>query len=67
MIKRFVTLVCGEEHGIEIEFPDPDSTEEFGSVKLLRRAAKAAGWRRYRGEDYCPYCAESLLNVEAQS
>jgi len=24
-----------------------------------RREAKAAGWRRVNGEDYCPQCVES--------
>lgn len=26
-----------------------------------RREAKAAGWRRVNGEDYCPMCVESGL------
>jgi hypothetical protein len=35
--------------------------EIAGSIRRKRREAKAAGWRRVCGEDYCPSCVESGL------
>ena len=59
MIVRYVELHCGEEHGTGNQvFPSPDSGERFTSVKLLRRAAKKAGWSRSQREDYCDICTE---------
>jgi hypothetical protein len=69
MIRKCQILFCGNEHGIgDVTFPDVDMMDghsvkqiflEAHTVGTLRKAAKAEGWGRINGEDYCPACMES--------
>jgi hypothetical protein len=57
-------IFCENEHGIsDVTFPALgdletqtfiDNTE---TVATLRKKAKAAGWTRVNGADYCPGCS----------
>ncbi len=38
----------------------PDIRHE--NVSLCRERMKAGGWKKYRGTDYCPDCADRLIN-----
>lgn len=71
MHRKCGVIFCANEHGTgEVTFPD---LERMSVQQLLqrfvdspteaqtRREAKAAGWRRVNGEDYCPMCVESGL------
>ncbi len=67
MIRKLTILFCDNEHGIPggSVFPDPDNTDltaeaviEKG-INQVRREAKAAGWSRVQGGDYCPTCTEN--------
>lgn len=35
---------------------------ERSSAKLCREHMRMDGWKRFRGTDYCPSCADRLLN-----
>ncbi len=69
MIRRATLLFCDNEHGAgDFTFPDLDeqsaaeTKQEFiepRGVGALRKAAKAAGWGRVNGADYCPGCMEN--------
>jgi hypothetical protein len=62
-------IFCGNEHGTgDVTYPDLEQMSTSQIVQrfvdsppesLTRREAKAAGWRRVNGEDYCPMCVES--------
>lgn len=70
MIRKCQLIFCDNEHGVgDVTFPDMDSMDTNGivqafiqadSVGALRKAAKAAGWGRVNGGDYCPGCMESM-------
>jgi hypothetical protein len=66
LIRTIKVLFCDNEHGAgDVTFPslrsdiDPDYfVNKAPSLKQLREQARAAGWRYYRGSDYCEQCAE---------
>lgn len=70
MIRKCCLLFCDNDHGTgDVTFPDVraldayDLQQEFikgNSVGELRKAAKAQGWGRVNGADYCPGCMESM-------
>ena len=70
MIRKVQILFCDNEHGTGNKtFPDVDSMDIFkieqafidgNGARSLRKAAKAAGWGRVGGADYCPGCMESM-------
>ena len=69
MIHTAKILFCDNEHGTgDVSFPDMTALAGFelrellvhgNSVRQVRKAAKAAGWGRVGGVDYCPNCMES--------
>lgn len=69
MINNARILFCDNEHGTgDVCFPNIDAMDNFqikqvliqgNKVSELRKAAKAAGWGRVNGGDYCPACMES--------
>jgi len=63
MIRTAKVLYCEEEHGVgDITFPalgDVDPMRDVNAVELRRRA-KAAGWVRVHGADYCDGCAANI-------
>lgn len=70
MIRSAKVIFCDNEHGMgDVTFPSLD--REVGdlqaeyvapqTVKQLRASAKAAGWSRLRGQDFCPDCTENGL------
>lgn len=69
MIHTAKILFCDSEHGTgDVSFPDMTSLDGFevrqllvdgNSIRQVRTAAKAAGWGRIGGVDYCPNCMES--------
>lgn len=70
MIRKCVVLFCENEHGTgDVTFPDVMALDghalqqhciEEASVAQVRRAAKAAGWGRVNGGDFCPVCMDSM-------
>ena len=72
MIRTLKVIFCDEEHGTgDVTFPDlraltpagyvSQSGEEKGPTAAeLRKKAKAVGWGRINGGDFCPGCMESL-------
>lgn len=63
MTRTVYYLFCDNEHGFgDVSFPealrdvDIPEFEKWNSIAKVRRAAKAAGWQRFRGVDYCPDC-----------
>lgn len=64
-------IFCENEHGTgEVTFPDLEQMSAYDLQQRFvnsptqaqtRREAKAAGWRRIYGADYCPACVESGL------
>lgn len=70
MIRKAQILFCDNEHGTgDVSFPDltllsgfefQQALIEGNSVGAVRRAAKAQGWGRVNGGDYCPNCMESM-------
>lgn len=71
MHRKCGVIFCENEHGTgDVTFPD---LETMGTHELMQRfinapterqtrlEAKAAGWRRVNGADYCPQCMESEL------
>lgn len=71
MFRKCGVIFCANEHGIgEVTFPylQTMSLDELQQMFVkstteaqTRRDAKAFGWRRVNGEDYCPQCVESGL------
>lgn len=74
MIRKAQILFCDNDHGIgDVSFPDitvlsgfefQQALIEGNDVRSVRRAAKAAGWGRVNGGDYCPYC---MANMDTES
>ena len=70
MIRKCVILFCENEHGTgDVTFPDVVALDghqlqqhfiEDHTVVQVRKAAKAAGWGRVNGADYCPVCMDSM-------
>ncbi len=70
MIRKAQILFCENEHGTgDVMFPDLTLLSGFefqqvliegNTVHMVRRAAKAAGWGRVNGADYCPGCMASM-------
>lgn len=71
MHRKCCVIFCGNDHGTgDVTFPDLETMSgydlqqrfiESPSLGETRRAAKAVGWRRVNGEDYCPQCMENGL------
>lgn len=68
MIRTVRFLFCDNEHGVgDVTFPAPHEVDPQTivnhpkSAKRLREGARAAGWRRHNGADYCPDCVECCL------
>jgi hypothetical protein len=75
MTRKCVLLFCANEHGTgDVTFPDVDGMtagaikqlfiDDATTGRLLRKQAKAAGWGRINGEDYCPGCMETESDQE---
>lgn len=70
MIRKAQILFCDNEHGSgDVAFPDLSRLAGFeiqqafiegNDKRSLRRAAKAAGWGRVNGGDYCPGCMATM-------
>jgi len=70
MIHKLPILFCANEHGFgNVTFPDLDHMDTFKihqaaiepvGIGKLRKDAKAAGWGRVNGEDYCPDCMSNM-------
>jgi len=70
MIRKLQVIFCDNEHGTgDVCFPDIGTMNEDqvhqvfiagNSLGEVRREARAAGWRRVNGGDYCPACFESM-------
>lgn len=61
MMRKALQLFCDNEHGTgDVTFPEDGmfDYEKNHSAAAVRRAAKAAGWRRIMKADYCPSCVE---------
>ena len=68
MYRRCGIIFCGNEHGTgDVTFPDVSMMSaselmarfiEPPTESVTRKAAKAEGWGRVNGEDYCPTCIE---------
>lgn len=64
MIRTAKVIFCDNEHGTgEVTYPDmseiTDQVFVAGiPIPALRKQAKAAGWTRHNGADYCPGCSE---------
>lgn len=69
MIYKANFLFCSNEHGTgDVTYPDLDKMSGYQlkqyvmkapRVTELRKLAKAEGWGRVNGGDYCPCCMES--------
>lgn len=69
MINKACILFCDNEHGTgDVCFPDIDNMDSYQvkqalirgvNSRVLRAEAKAAGWGRVNGGDYCPACMET--------
>jgi len=69
MIRKLYVMLCDNEHGTgDVTLPDVCNLDsqtvihtfvDGNTPRELRTAAKAAGWRRVNGGDYCPACMES--------
>lgn len=74
MIRQAKVIFCDSEHGTgDVCFPDLTNFDRAEiqqvlidslDVGALRRRAKAAGWGRFQGGDYCPGCMASLAELE---
>lgn len=70
MTRKAIILFCDNEHGTgDVSFPDLTMLDGFefqqvlingNTVGAVRRAAKAEGWGRVNGGDYCPGCMASI-------
>lgn len=68
-VLKSAIIFCDNEHGTgDVCFPDLDDMDSFQvkeaikrelPLTVLRKDAKAAGWGRVNGGDYCPACMES--------
>jgi len=64
MIRPMRVLFCDNDHGCgDVIFPDVQSLAPADIINAptsahLRKAARADGWRRVKGCDYCPGCSE---------
>lgn len=66
MIRKAQIIFCDNEHGTgDVCFPDLTSLSGFefqqkliegNDFRSVRKAAKALGWGRVNGGDYCPGC-----------
>lgn len=66
MIRRAMQLFCDNEHGFgDVVFPDAGPTFDMTAVQL-RRAARAAGWKRHQNVDYCDSCVASNEESERE-
>ena len=68
MIRKCLFIFCENEHGTgDVTFPSVEAlqthevVEKEHTIGSLRRLAKANGWGRVNGGDYCPGCMESGL------
>lgn len=71
MHRKCGVIFCDNEHGSgEVTFPDLEHMSVYElqqrfieppPEKQTRREAKAAGWQRVNGADYCPQCVEGGL------
>jgi len=69
MIRTTRAIFCDQDHGNgDVMFPELDYAERLEthqefinprSIRQLREDAKKVGWKRIKGLDYCPTCAES--------
>ncbi len=63
MIRTAKVLFCDNEHGFgEVTFPEMSRVDNQTfiapiSTAQLRKQAKAAGWTRQDGADYCASCS----------
>ncbi len=74
MIRNAQVIFCDNEHGSgDVCFPDlthfgpyelQQTLIEAGGVRHLRQQAKAAGWGRVNGGDYCPGCMETMEDAQ---
>jgi hypothetical protein len=70
MIRKAQVIFCDNEHGTgDVCFPDLTALDSFeiqqklidgNCIRSLRKEAKAAGWGRVNGGDYCPNCMASM-------
>lgn len=70
MIRKVQVIFCDNEHGTgDACFPDITALDRWqlqekliagNDVRSVRREAKAAGWGRVNGGDYCPNCMASM-------
>lgn len=70
MTRKAQVIFCDNEHGTgDVCFPDLTALEGFeiqqkliegNDVRQVRKEAKAAGWGRVDGCDYCPDCMASM-------
>jgi len=62
MVHKAVRLACNEEHGFgDVFFPEDEIFDpKYCNARVLRKAAKAAGWGRVNGGDYCPTCMDGM-------
>lgn len=77
MTRKAIILFCDNEHGTgDICFPDLTKLSGFefqevlikgNTVGSVRRAAKAAGWGRVGGVDYCPACMGSMGDDQTEA
>jgi hypothetical protein len=65
MIRTVKVIFCDNEHGTaDVSFPALGDLEtqtlidNVETVGTLRKKAKAAGWTRVNGADYCPGCSD---------
>lgn len=64
MIRTAKVIFCDNEHGFgDTTFPEMSRVDDQTFIEpiatfTLRKQAKAAGWTRLNGADYCPLCSE---------
>lgn len=70
MILKLILIACENEHGNgEKIFPNIDAMDAHKICELaqsqlnvadVRRKARAVGWGRVNGGDFCPGCTEGM-------
>jgi hypothetical protein len=70
MIRKAQVIFCDNEHGTgDVCFPDLTALDrseiqqklvDGADGRKVRREAKASGWGRVNGGDYCPGCMASM-------